>query len=68
MLTVDRISGNTAVIEDGERRFEVPAETLSRDVKEGDIVELIDGIYVKNKNETDRRRNEILKLQNELWD
>lgn len=68
MLTVDRISGNIAVIEDGERRFEVPAETLSRDVKEGDIVELIDGIYVKNKNETDRRRNEILKLQNELWD
>lgn len=68
MLTVDRISEGIAVIEDGERRFEVPAEKLSRDVKEGDVVELIDGIYVKNKNETDRRRNEILKLQNELWD
>lgn len=68
MLTVDRISEGIAVIEDGERRFEVPKEKLSRDVKEGDVVELIDGIYVKNKNETDRRRNEILKLQNELWD
>lgn len=68
MLTVDRISEGIAVIEDGERRFEVPTEKLSRDVKEGDVVELIDGIYVKNKNETDRRRNEILKLQNELWD
>lgn len=68
MLTVDRISAGIAVIEDGERRFEVPTEKLSRDVKEGDVVELIDGIYVKNKNETDRRRNEILKLQNELWD
>ena len=68
MLTVDRISEGIAVIEDGERRFEVPAEKLSRDVKEGDVVELSDGIYVKNKNETDRRRNEILKLQNELWD
>lgn len=68
MLTVDRISAGIAVIEDGERRFEVQAEKLSRDVKEGDVVELIDGIYVKNKNETDRRRNEILKLQNELWD
>lgn len=68
MLTVDRISEGIAVIEDGERRFEVPAEKLSRDVKEGDIVELIDGIYVKNKNETDRRRNEIIELQNELWE
>ena len=28
MLTVDRISEGIAVIEDGERRFEVPAEKL----------------------------------------
>ncbi len=68
MLIVDRISEGIAVIEDGEKRFEVPRKMLSEDVSEGDVVELIDGIYVKNKNETDRRRNEIIKLQNELWE
>lgn len=68
MLIVDRISEGIAVIEDGEIYFEVPAEKLSEDVSEGDAVELIDGIYVKNKDETDRRRNEIIKLQNELWE
>lgn len=68
MLIVDRISDGIAVIEDGESRFEVPRENLDSDVKEGDAVELIDGIYVKNKSETDKRKNEILKLQNELWE
>lgn len=68
MLIVDRISDGIAVIEDGENYFEVPEKNLGADVKEGDAVELIDGIYVKNKNETDKRRNEILKLQNELWE
>lgn len=68
MLIIDRISEDIAVIEDGESRFEVPRKMLGSDVSEGDAVELIDGIYVKNKNETDRRKNEILKLQNELWE
>lgn len=68
MLIIDRISEDIAVIEDGESRFEVPRKMLGADVSEGDAVELIDGIYVKNKNETDRRKNEILKLQNELWE
>lgn len=68
MLIIDRISEGIAVIEDGENRFEVPQKMLSEDACEGDVVELIDGIYVKNKNETDRRRNEIIKLQNELWE
>ena len=68
MLIIDRISESIAVIEDGESRFEVPRKMLGSDVSEGDAVELIDGIYVKNKNETDRRKNEILKLQNELWE
>lgn len=68
MLIIDRISEDIAVIEGGESRFEVPRKMLGSDVSEGDAVELIDGIYVKNKNETDRRKNEILKLQNELWE
>ena len=68
MLIIDRISEGIAVIEDGENCFEVPRKMLAENISEGDVVELIDGIYVKNKDETDRRRNEIIKLQNELWE
>lgn len=68
MLIVDRISEGTAVVEDGESRFEIPSEALAKDVREGDAVVLQNGIYVKNQNETDRRRNEILRLQNDLWE
>ena len=68
MLIVDRITEGIAVIEDGENRFEVPRKMLSEDVSEGDVVELIDGIYVKNKNATDERRKKIIEMQNNLWE
>lgn len=68
MLIVDRITEGIAVIENGENRFEVPAEKLAEDVSEGDVVELIDGIYVKNKNATEERRKKIIELQNNLWE
>ena len=68
MLIVDRITEGIAVIEDGENRFEVPAENLAENIREGDVVELIDGIYVKNKNATEERRKKIIELQNNLWE
>lgn len=68
MLIVDRISEGIAVIEDGESRFEVPRKILGSDVSDGDVVELIDGIYVKNKNATEERRKKIIEMQNNLWE
>ena len=68
MLIVDRITEGIAVIEDGEKRFEVPAEKLAENIREGDVVELIDGIYVKNKNATEERRKKIIEMQNDLWE
>lgn len=68
MLIIDRITEGIAVIEDGENRFEVPRKMLAEDVSEGDVVELIDGIYVKNKNATEERRKKIIEMQNNLWE
>lgn len=68
MLIVDRISEGTAVIEDGESRFEVPAEALANDVKEGDAVSLENGVYRKDAEATEKRKQEIIKLQNSLWE
>lgn len=68
MLIVDRISDSIAVIEDGEKRFEVPRENLAGDVKEGDVVVLQNEIYVKDGNGTEERRKKIAEMQNNLWE
>lgn len=68
MLIVDRISEGTAVIEDGESRFEVPAEALANDVKEGDAVSFENGVYRKDAEATEKRKQEIIKLQDNLWE
>lgn len=68
MLIVDRISEGTAVIEDGESRFEVSAESLANDVKEGDAVFLENGVYRKDVEATEKRKQEIIKLQDSLWE
>ncbi len=68
MLIIDRIEDGFAVIEDDDRHFEVPVSMLDNDVREGDTVILSDGIYIADKNVSSERRDEIIKLQNELWE
>ena len=68
MLIIDRISDGIAVIEEGENRFEVSAEMLSADVREGDAVVLRGDIYVKDENATAERRKKIIEMQNDLWE
>ncbi|MDE7304203.1 MAG: DUF3006 domain-containing protein [Oscillospiraceae bacterium] len=68
MLIIDRIDGNTAVIEDGDNRFEVSRSELAPDVKEGDAVLFENGVYRKDTDATEKRRQEILKLQDSLWE
>ena len=68
MLIIDRIEDGIAAIEDDNSRFEVPASMLDRDVREGDTVILENGVYVPDKSATEKRRREILKMQDDLWD
>ena len=68
MLLVDRIVENTAIIEDGDNRFEGPRSELASDVKEGDAVLFENGVYRKDTDATEKRRQEILKLQDSLWE
>lgn len=68
MLIIDRISKDIAVIEDGERLFEVPRKMLSEDACEGDVIALRNEKYVKDKNATDERRKKIIEMQNNLWE
>ena len=62
MLIIERFEGNTAIIEDGGKYFEVSREDLPENACEGDVLKKVGSIY-----ETESRRKEILKLQNSLW-
>ena len=68
MLIIDRITEGIAVIEDGENRFEAPAEKLAENIREGDVVVLQNDIYIKDENGTEERRKKIIEMQNNLWE
>lgn len=68
MLIIDRIEDGIAVIEDGDSHFEIPAEMLGENVREGDVVIPENGLYIKDENASNPRRDEIIKLQNDLWE
>ncbi|MCH5193775.1 MAG: DUF3006 domain-containing protein [Oscillospiraceae bacterium] len=68
MLVIDRIEDGIAVIEEGDSRFEVPVSMLDGNVREGDVVTLENGVYVPDISATEKRRREILNLQNDLWE
>ena len=68
MLIIDRIEDGIAVIEDDDSRFEVPVSMLGSDVKEGDAVILENGVYVPDNSAAEKRRREILKMQDDLWE
>ena len=67
MLIVERLEENIVIIENGGKHFEVSREKLPKNVREGDVLKKADGIYVVDKEKTEIRRKEILKLQNSLW-
>lgn len=68
MLTVDRIENGFAVIETDDGHIEVSSSSLADGVKEGDAVFLENGVYRKDVEATEKRKQEIIKLQNSLWE
>lgn len=67
MLIIERFEGNTAVVEDDGKHFEVSRDDLPANAREGDVLKKVGGIYEIDKEKTESRRKEILKLQNSLW-
>lgn len=63
MLILDRFENNMAVIEIKEGTIEVPRQYLPDDAKEGDILQII-----VNKSETEKRKQHIKKLSDELFE
>lgn len=67
MIILERFEDDTAVLEvDGEIK-KISRSKISSDVSEGDVLIEKKGIYIADKENTEKRRKEILKLQNSLW-
>lgn len=67
MLIVDRFEEDKAVVFDDEKQIILDRDKLSPFVQEGDVITLSDnGIYITDKEQTDRRRNDNLSLLQKL--
>lgn len=68
MMIVDRIEGKTVVIEDGDKQFNAEISLFDGDIREGDVIIERNGRYFSDSNATEKRREEIIKLQDSLWE
>ena len=70
MPVVDRICGDKAVIEndDGSGRTVISRKLVDSNVREGDVVVLVEGIYQTDTEKTEKRRNSNYRLSESLWD
>ena len=62
-MTVDRIEGEFAVCETGDRKsFQIPLFALPDGISEGDVISV-----EKDFGETESRKEKIEKLMNDVW-
>ncbi|CDZ23914.1 hypothetical protein CCDG5_0785 [[Clostridium] cellulosi] len=61
--TIDRFEGNFAVVELENGKFaDIPRIAIPAEAREGDIIEV-----TVNKSETEKRRNEIREMEENLF-
>lgn len=68
MLSIDRFEGEFAVcIDDNENIVSINRSLIRGKAVSGDVIDEKNGVYIVLENETERRKNEIKKLQDELF-
>lgn len=68
MFSIDRFEGGYAVcVDDEENIVNIKQSLIRENAVPGDIIEEKDGFYITLKDETKRRKEEIKKLQDELF-
>lgn len=65
---VDRFEGEFVVIEIGGVTQDVPKSQVDPNVKESDVVNLVNGVWITDKIETDSRSKKIKSLMESLWE
>ena len=59
MRIIDRIEGDTAVVEITDEFADMKISELPKDAKEGDVLVLVDGVYAVDKEATRKRKAAI---------
>lgn len=68
MLTIEKIEGKIVTVEDDDGSFNADISLFDGKIHEGDVLtKLPNGRFAKDEKTTEKRRKEILKLQNSLW-
>ena len=67
MLVVEKIEGDIVTIEDGDNHFNLNKTEISFSVKEGDVIQLINGEYYPDEVTTKQRKSRLAALQNSLF-
>lgn len=68
MLSIDRFEGEYAVcVDDDENIVSIDRKLIRGKAVSGDVIDEKDGVYIVLENETERRKKEIRKLQDELF-
>lgn len=69
MLTIDRFEGEYAVcIDENEGTVNIHISQVPANAKEGDILEKQNDKFIVNSEKTRLKREEIIKLQDSLWE
>jgi hypothetical protein len=67
LYSVDRFEGEYAVlVDENEDKLDVLRSLLPAGVRVGDMLRLMDGVYVLDNDAARARREQILRLQNKL--
>lgn len=68
-VIVDRFEGEYALCEKEDRTMmDVPKKDLPVGVKEGDVLVIGDGSIIIDSSETERRKENINKMMDKLWE
>lgn len=67
MIILERLLPHCAVITEDNRELTVSIDVVAG-CREGDVLALINGKYVTDRAETEKRKKEIISLQNSLWE
>ena len=69
MLSIDRFEGEYAIcIDENENTLKILIAKLPSGVKEGSILKKKDDLYILDDTQTNKRKENIKKLQNNLWE
>lgn len=69
LIIVDRFEGDYAVLLEENQTRDVPKQALAADIREGDVVfPDTDGIWKKDAAATVKRKSQIAKKMDALWE